>query len=184
MSELIAFYNEINLLPSRGSSIFATSERKNAFKKEIYDSVITLINNNIDYDKTLRCIDFFCGHGIVLNQIKKTYNSEVIGIDINKFSDWNVFNNVYFSQKDVFDVIKLNPIFKFDIVVTLNTLRADSKRWGQERYNNFLAWCNKHSNYLITNKCTNKNLTGFQLIDTIQPPNIFDINLFKAINNE
>jgi len=183
MSELVTFYNEINSLLFQGLSIFATSKKENAFKKEIHDSVITIINNNIDYNKTLRCIDFFCGHGIVLNQIKKTYNSEVIGVDINRFHDWNVFNEVYFSQKDVFEVLKLNPPFRFDIVITLNTLRAESKIWGHDRYDKFLTWCNKHSNYLITNNCTNKKLNGFELINTVSPPGIYDINLFKAIDN-
>lgn len=47
------------------------------------------------------------------------------------------------------------------------------------RYNDFLTWCNKHTNYIITNKCTDKELDGFELIDTIQIPNFYDTNLFK-----
>jgi hypothetical protein len=101
------------------------------------------------------------------------------GIDINKFNEWNDFTGVNFFQRDVFEVIKFEPTFKFDVVITFNTLRAESKMWGGERYNNFLNWCNKHTNYIITNNCTNKELDGFELIDTIQIPNFYDTNLFK-----
>jgi len=184
MSELDIFCDRINSLPLQGSIIFATSKQENAFRNEVYNSVITIIKNNINCSKTLRCIDFFCGHGIVLDQIKKTYDSELVGIDINNFhNDWNNFENIHFFQKDVFDVIKLKPTFKFDIILTLNTLRAESKMWGQERYDAFLSWCNQHSNYLITNNCINKKLDGFQLVDTVQTPGLYDTNLFKIVKN-
>jgi hypothetical protein len=179
MSELSSFCNEISLLPLEGSAIFATSKKQNACHPSVYESVITTISNNIDCNGTLKCIDFFCGHGMISYQIKKTFNSEVIGVDINEFNEWNDFTDVNFFQRDVFEVIKLEPTFKFDIVVTFNTLRAESKMWGEEKYNSFLDWCSKHTNYIITNRCTDKEFDDFELIDIIQIPNFFDTNLFK-----
>ena len=179
MSELSKFCSEISLLPLEGSAIFATSKKQNAYHPPVYESVIKTISDNVEYTDALRCIDFFCGHGMVSYQIKKTFNSEVIGVDINEFSEWNNFTGVNFFQRDVFEVIKLEPTFKFDIVVTFNTLRAESKTWGEEKYNSFLDWCSKHTNYIITNRCTDKEFDDFELIDTIQIPNFFDTNLFK-----
>lgn len=177
--DLSNFCDNISSIPLQGTAIFKTSLKENACHPLVYESVIKTINNNVDYIDTLKCIDFFCGHGMVSYQVKKTFNSEVIGIDINEFNEWNDFTGVHFFQRDVFEVIKFEPSFKFDIVITFNTLRAGSDMWGEERYNDFLTWCNKHTNYIITNKCTDKELDGFELIDTIQIPNFFDTNLFK-----
>lgn len=179
MSELINFCNSISSIPLQGKAIFDTSLKENACHPPVYESVIKTISDNVEYTDTLRCIDFFCGHGMVSYQVKKTFNSEVIGVDINEFNEWNDFTGVNFFQRDVFEVIKFEPTFKFDIVITFNTLRAESKMWGGERYNNFLNWCNKYTNYIITNNCTNKELDGFELIDTIQIPKFYDTNLFK-----
>lgn len=189
MNDLINFCDEINLiLPPPGiiqhksynkSAIFDVSVRRD----DVCSYINTIIKNNINTDKTLYGIDFFCGHGHILNFVKQNYKCELIGIDINKFPDWLSFNDIKFYQKDVFDVIKINPTFKFDIVMTFNTLRANPRDWGENKFNEFLNWCSKHSTYLITNNCTNKELINFQLIDTIKVPNFFDINLFKVTEN-
>lgn len=176
MNNLVKFCNDIMKLDYSYNLIFNTSQKKT----EVCDSVSTIIDNNIETTDSLNCIDFFCGHGHIATYIKNKYNSNVIGIDINRFDDWNKSTDVHFFQKDVFDVLRLECPIKFDIVITFNTLRANLFNWERNNYNDFLKWCNRHTKYLITNNCTNKKLEGFNLIDTIEVPGFYDTNLFKV----
>jgi hypothetical protein len=167
------------------NNIFAHSTR-DMFNKDRSDSVVNIIRNNIDFTDELTCIDMFCGHGGILQAINKSFScSKTVGIDITRFNTWSDIkkDNCLFIQQNVFDTIKIQPDFVFDVVVTFNTLRAENRQWGIEHHKSFLAWCAKHSRYLITNNCTKKQFDGFELVDTILVPNQYDTNLFKSISH-
>jgi len=179
MKEFDLFCNKINSVPYECiNNIFSTSKLENTFNSSIVMSVGNIINNNIQITDNTTCIDFFCGAGALAGNIGQVFNVRTIGIDINFFNEWKLFPNTKFYQKDVFSVLKVTPDFVFDIIVTFNTLRASEAHW-KSLYTDFLSWCELHGKYLITNNCTNKQLPGFEIIDTVKVPNFYDTNLFK-----
>jgi hypothetical protein len=175
-----SFCDTIEWLPLTPVTLFATSKKENSSNVGVCESVTEIINRHVHADDAITCIDFFCGHGFTIGHVSKTLNTKSIGVDIIQFDEWADYSNTKFYQKDVFDVLKLTPEFRFDVVITFNTLRGTVDQWGKEKHDCFLAWCSKHSRYLVTNNCTNRKFDGFQLIDTIQVPNFYDTNIFKS----
>ena len=164
------------------NKIFTHSKYENAKKPHVNESVTSLINENLD--QTFTGIDLCCGHGFMLQSLSCIYkNSTLIGIDIDKFESWdNDVENLSFYSIDMFELIQMKLNFKFDVIFTFNTLRGTIEQWGHENYINFLAWCNMHSKFLITNNCTTKKIPGFELVNTIKIENDYDTNLFKSLN--
>jgi hypothetical protein len=169
--------------------IFGKTEYKN---KDAYNkSICKLIEEFLISSHTLYILDLFCGYGSYLNSISKQFNSQCIGIDIEKFSTWKEYssNNMCFFQKDVFNVINnVKCVKPFDIIITTNTLRSLDKGelekhnyfYNQDHHNinfsPFLEWCNKNSKYLITRGGEDGQLKGFTKVSREE-----NINLFKSV---
>jgi hypothetical protein len=178
-------HTKLSLLELSGTNkIFEHSKYENSYNPAIENSVMQIINKNTNLSAhAFIGMDICCGYGFMLQSLKRNYSdSTLIGIDIDRFNSWvtNV-DNLSFYTADMFKLIELDLNFKFDIIFTFNTLRGTIDQWGYDNYHNFLKWCAKYTNYLITNNCTLKPLNGFKLLDTIAVPNNYDINLFKPI---
>ena len=156
-------------------------------------------------------LDIACGHGNHINALHNAFGSFCIGIDKIEFKEWNKFSNknIHFIKKDIDNVIHhVNCKEKFDVILTMNTLRGYPKRFPDEYLTTFLDWCKSNSDYLITNNCLGSSgaselayntfpnakkilpailSRGYELIlshtQTFTHINdkVFDINLFKVI---
>ena len=177
----VKFNNKSSRFPRFGKSDPAKS---NDYNDTICNLIDELILSNIAIDSVL---DLACGHGNHLMTVHEKFKNLCIGVDIHEFDAWNhEFENLHFFQKDIDEIttnIKCKE--KLDLIITMNTLRSSPFR-TKKYFTLFLEWCRSHSNYLITNNCTNVKLPGFELIATKTPDGTLkhrpcDVNLFKTL---
>ena len=167
---------------------------KKSMSEKYDDHICELISRNSI--SPLNVLDIGCGHGNHLHSVHKKFDSRCVGIDIKYSGSWNEYESrsVRFFKQDVDDVIKnINCDKPFDVIITMNTLRAEIReksknpyqaQWKYNYYEKFLTWCSKNCKYLITNNCQHKDFVNFNLVDNLSGEDILDCNLFKSKINE